>query len=138
MESASDERYQPFLENRKHTTSCHWVSRAERGNYNQSKANWPPQRQEDLAPAALWEAGQDSGKSQWFSIQYLFLTQPLTCSPFSPPQGTLSPLSVTVLPCASEEDAGIESGKTGVYTGKQGTEVREQSAQSGVQGQGTL
>lgn len=48
-----------FLENRKHPALCHWISRAERGNYNQSKANWPPQRQEDLGPAALWEAGQD-------------------------------------------------------------------------------
>lgn len=126
MKSTSDERYQQLSENRKCTTTCYWISRAERGNCNNAKQTGHPR-------------SKKSGTgSTGFSMQRQLLTQPLTCSPFSPPRRTRSPLRVTVLTCDSEEDAGLESGKIGVHTGRQRMGFREQPAQRGVQGQGRL
>lgn len=124
MKSTSDERYQPFLENRKHTALCHWISRAERGNYNQSKANWSPQRQEDLGPVVLWEAGQDGAWEKPVVFYSISISHPvpymLTLLPSSENTESSECDGVT---CDSEEDTGIESGKIGADTGKQGMEV---------------
>lgn len=85
-----------------------------------------PRKTKDMGYMVLWEARMGWGlgerlcsRHQWFSIQHLFLTQPLLCSFLLFPGRMLSPsLSGNMWPCDSEENMDIESGKHGANTGK--------------------